>query len=79
VKLREVSVTLLAPNDWARRVRASNLSLTLAGRNLATWTDYTGFDPEVNGFGIFDSGFQTYDYYTQPPLRQWTARIDVNF
>ena len=48
VKLRELSLTLLAPNDWARRVGSTNLSLTLAGRNLATWTDYTGFDPELN-------------------------------
>jgi TonB-linked SusC/RagA family outer membrane protein len=79
VKLREVSLSLGVPDRMVRRFGMNGLRLTLSGRNLHTWTDYTGFDPEVNGFGIFDSGFQTYDYYTQPPLRQWTARIDVNF
>ena len=77
VKLREVSVTLLAPNDWARRVRASNLSLTLAGRNLATWTDYTGFDPELNFNGT--SNYSTADFLTQPPVRYFTARLTLNW
>jgi TonB-dependent starch-binding outer membrane protein SusC len=77
VKLRELSLTLLAPNDWAHRVGASNLSLTLAGRNLATWTDYTGFDPELNWNGT--SNFSTADFLTQPPVRYFTARVSLNW
>jgi len=77
VKLREVSVTLLAPNEWARRVRTTGLSLTLAGRNLATWTDYTGFDPELNFNGT--SNYSTADFLTQPPVRYFTARLSVNW
>jgi TonB-linked SusC/RagA family outer membrane protein len=76
-KLREVSLTLLAPNDWAHRVGTSNLSLTLAGRNLATWTDYTGFDPELNWNGT--SNFSTADFLTQPPVRYFTARVSLNW
>ena len=77
VKLREVSVTLLAPNDWARRLRAAGLSLTLAGRNLVTWTDYTGFDPELNFNG--SSNYSTADFLTQPPVRYFTARVSANW
>jgi len=77
VKLREVSVTLIAPNDWARRVRTTNLSLTLAGRNLATWTNYTGFDPELNWNG--SSNFSTAEFLTQPPVRYFTARVSLNW
>jgi TonB-linked SusC/RagA family outer membrane protein len=77
VKLRELSVSLLAPNDWARRAGASNLSLTLAGRNLATWTDYTGFDPELNWNGT--SNFSTADFLTQPPVRYFTARVSFSW
>jgi TonB-linked SusC/RagA family outer membrane protein len=77
LKLRELSLTLMAPERFASRFGMSGLRLTVSGRNLATWTDYTGFDPEVNSFGL--SNFQTYDYYTQAPLRFYTARIDVNF
>lgn len=77
VKLRELSLTLLAPNDWAHRVGGQNLSLTLAGRNLATWTDYTGFDPELNWNGT--SNFSTADFLTQPPVRYFTARLTFNW
>jgi len=77
VKLRELSLTLLAPNDWARRVGTSNLALTIAGRNLATWTDYKGFDPELNWNGT--SNYSTADFLTQPPVRYFTARLSLNW
>ena len=73
IKLREIALTLLAPNDWSKRAGMSNLSLTLAGRNLATWTDYKGFDPELNFNG--SSNFSTADFLTQPPVRYFTARL----
>jgi TonB-dependent starch-binding outer membrane protein SusC len=78
VKLREVSVSMTAPGAWTNRFGMNNLRLTLAGRNLKTWTDYKGFDPEVNSSGP-EANFLTYDYYTTPPLRYMTARIDFNF
>jgi TonB-linked SusC/RagA family outer membrane protein len=77
LKLREVAVTLMAPSDFARRFRTEGLSLTLSGRNLHTWTDYTGFDPELNMSG--QSNFNTADFLTQPPVRYFTARVNVNF
>ena len=77
VKLREVAVSLMVPERYTERFSVNGLRLTLSGRNLKTWTDYSGFDPETNGFGI--ANFQTYDYYTQPSLRYWTARVDFNF
>ena len=78
VKLRELSLTLTAPEALAKRVRSDGLSLTLSGRNLKTWSDYTGFDPETN-FAGSGSNFSTADFLTQPPARYFTARIDVKF
>ncbi|HEX5727038.1 MAG TPA: TonB-dependent receptor [Longimicrobiaceae bacterium] len=77
VKLREVALTLSAPWRWARRVGASALELTLAGRNLYTWTDYSGFDPEVSFAG--QSAYVSADFFTQPQVRRWTARLDLRF
>lgn len=76
-KLRELSATLLLPSAWARRVNASGVSLTVAGRNLHTWTKYKGFDPELNSQS--PTGFSTTDFLTQPPLRTWTMRLDLSF
>ena len=76
-KLREVAVVLRAPNDWAGRMGVGGLSLTLAGRNLATWTDYTGLDPEVTYAGA--SNFNQAEFLSQPAVRYYTARVNVNF
>jgi TonB-dependent starch-binding outer membrane protein SusC len=77
VKLREVSLTYSAPDEWARRLGASSLSFTVTGRNLATWTKYTGIDPELNVAG--QANFSTADFLTQPPVRYFIARINMTF
>ena len=34
---------------FASRLRIKNgLGLSVSGRNLNTWTNYTGLDPEIN-------------------------------
>ena len=77
-KLREVAVTYTVPNSWARAVKMSRLSLTAAGRNLLTITDYTGVDPELNSQGQA-SNFGTSDFLTQPPVRSFILRLNASF
>lgn len=55
-KLREVSLAYDAPAQYSRLVGAQSASFSIAGRNLHTWTNYTGIDPEsyflsANGYG----------------------------
>ena len=76
-KLREVALTLTAPRSLAQRMRAEGVRLTIAGRNLATWTDYTGFDPEVNSTP--QNLFSQSDFFTIPPLRVFSTRLTVQF
>jgi TonB-linked SusC/RagA family outer membrane protein len=77
VKLRELAFTLTAPQSWASRVGTRGLSLTVAGRNLKTWTDYSGFDPEVNFSGT--GNFTQAEFLSQPPIKYWVARVNVDF
>ncbi len=76
-RLRALSATVAAPAGWAARLRASSLALTLAGRNLAIWTDYTGLDPEVTG--SVGDGLTRNDFFTQPLTREYTARVEVRW
>jgi TonB-linked SusC/RagA family outer membrane protein len=76
-KLREVSITYFAPDAWAQRFGARELSFSIAGRNLATWTKYKGIDPELNEAG--QSNFITADFLTQPPVRYFIGRVNVTF
>lgn len=78
-RLSELSLTLNAPQRWVRALGgvAETMSLTIGGRNLALWTDYQGFDPEVNANN--GANFTTSDFLTQPPTRQWTTRLNITF
>jgi hypothetical protein len=78
-KWRELSVTLSVPNAWADQLRAiDGLRLTIAGRNLKTWTDYSGIDPEANEAGG-NSNFNQSEFNTQPPVRYVMIRLDYSF
>jgi TonB-dependent starch-binding outer membrane protein SusC len=77
VKLRELSLTYALPRTLIERTGASGMSFTLAGRNLATWTNYTGLDPEGNIEGSHD--FIRAESNSVPPTRRWVATINVNF
>jgi TonB-linked SusC/RagA family outer membrane protein len=78
-KWRELAVTLSVPEQWRRSLAAlDGVSLTLAGRNLHTWTDYSGLDPEVNETSS-GSNFTQGEFGSQPQVRYWTARLNVTF
>lgn len=76
IKLREVSLTFIAPQSWAQALKLSRLNLVLTGRNLVKIDDYSGFDPEVQGQ---TGGFTGRDFLTQPQVRYWLARLNLSF
>ena len=47
VKLREVSLSY----NVGKVKSISNLTLVLSGRNLISWDNYKGYDPELNSAG----------------------------
>ena len=77
VKLRDVSVTYTLPSRWAARAQASSMAVTLAGHNLALWSDYPGPDPEVNTYG--NRAFIRGDIYSMPMTRRLTAALNLTF
>jgi TonB-linked SusC/RagA family outer membrane protein len=76
-KLREVSVLFNLPQRIAARAGAASASLTLSGRNLHTWTNYSGLDPELNANA--QANFSTADFLTAPQVRYFTARLALTF
>jgi len=79
VKLREVSVRYgLNSGQFAplRRMGIDRATLSLIGRNLHFWTDYKGYDPEVNGSGLAHTRIDDFDF---PSFRTITASIEIVF
>ena len=50
-KLREIAVSYQLDPRWLRMRGVTGATFTLAGRNLTTWTSYSGWDPETNAGG----------------------------
>lgn len=80
VKLREVTLTYDLPAELVQSVwsRASSLRLSFSGRNLLTFTDYSGMDPEVSNFGTQAIG-RNIDVAPYPPSRSFWLSLDLTF
>jgi TonB-linked SusC/RagA family outer membrane protein len=76
VKLRELSVRYRIPERFMRQLPGSrNLGadISVIGRNLKTWTRYSGYDPEA---GTVINRLDTYAY---PQYRTFTAVLQLVF
>jgi TonB-linked SusC/RagA family outer membrane protein len=76
IKLREVSLTLVAPDGWNRVLHGRNLSVSLAARNLGVlWTRYEGVDPETNT----GTGDTPVDFQASAPPSYFMLRLNLGF
>jgi hypothetical protein len=78
VKLRELSVAYTFDEPWVQRTFGFNsIDVRIAGRNLHTWTNYTGYDPETNlgGSVIATRGR---DYFNMPQTRSFVFSLTLN-
>jgi hypothetical protein len=79
IRLRELSLTWSLPASLVDRLHlGGGASLTVGGRNLALWTDYRGYDPEVLAVDT-DAAIFRADLFTVPPSRRLFARVNVQF
>jgi len=84
VKLREIAASYAIPEKWVARGGITRASVTLAGRNLHTWTDYGkrgGLDPEAFFLsGSRGTGGQgLWEQTTVPQLSQWLLTVSLGF
>ncbi len=81
VKLREVSVSYTLDAPWVQRtIGFTSIDLRVTGRNLKTWTNYTGYDPETNLGGAIsaNAGAGGVDYFNNPQTRSFVFAITLN-
>lgn len=77
-KLREISVAYTFDQPWVTRTLGlSSIDLRVAGRNLHTWTDYRGIDPESN-LGGAQVLIQGVDYFNNPQTRSFVISLGLN-
>ena len=77
-KLREISVGYTFDNSFVKnRLGLTSVDLRVAGRNLYTWTKYTGYDPETNLGGATGHSLGL-DYFNQPQSRSFVITLGLN-
>jgi TonB-dependent SusC/RagA subfamily outer membrane receptor len=88
VKLRELSASYTLSAGPVTRYFRDGIDLTVSGRNLYVWTDYSGYDPEINLFGTNAGGLQSvqttaadrgFDFGGYPIPRVWSVSARVTF
>ncbi|MGD2124114.1 MAG: hypothetical protein PVJ76_20355, partial [Gemmatimonadota bacterium] len=73
VRLGEVSLGYRLPAAWISRFGASSGRLYVSGKNLHTWTDYSGYAPDLNSFGSTAGAASLgTDFYAYPLARTIT-------
>jgi len=76
-RFRELSLAYEMPTKWANAFRASRWAVVLTGRNLGVITNYSGVDPEAAQSNNDARGNE--EYFSTPPLRIMTLRMNFSF
>ena len=85
MKIREASLRYAFSQDqvdaWFGSLGISGMSLNVIGRNLLTFTDYQGYDPEVSQgtSGTGSESLSAVDNFGYPNFRTFSAALEIIF
>jgi len=79
IRLRNVMLSYDLPKSWTQKVNIGSARLFIAGVNLLTFTQFTGYDPEArldeNGYGFNHGWF----FYSAPQAKTTSIGLNINF
>jgi TonB-linked SusC/RagA family outer membrane protein len=78
-RLGEVSASYALSDEMAARLHARSASLTLAGRNLVTWSNYKGLDPTAQFLGGSRGTSVAWEQTVTPTLSSFLLTLNLTF
>lgn len=78
LRIQNISLGYTFPRKWVNRLAIQNLKVYANLQNVYTWTNYTGYDPEV-GCMYGDALMSGLDYGRYPSPRIYTFGLNVAF
>ncbi len=75
LRVKTVQLGYTLPGRWTNRINVAMLRIYINANNLFTFTDYSGYDPEIGSKDPFNLGV---DYGTYPSARTYTFGIQLN-
>jgi TonB-linked SusC/RagA family outer membrane protein len=82
VKFRELAVRYTFGREALDGILGGifkRVSLAIIGRNIHTWTSYSGYDPETSTVGDLSRAIYRVDDYGYPNMRTWTGSVEIEF
>ncbi len=79
LRLQNVSIGYSLPKSILEKINISKLRIYVVGNNLYTWSDYTGYNPEVNLAGGGDQLTPGLDYGVYPLSKTYSLGVNVSF
>ena len=76
LRLNNITASYDLPMNSVNFIESANVYVT--GRNLFTWTDYSGYDPEITTF-LYDGLIQGTDWNNKPNSQSFLVGINLNF
>jgi hypothetical protein len=78
VRLSNVTLTYNLPGRWLRPRGLRDTRVYVTGANLHTWTDYSGFNPDVSSMGVGNVN-RGVDVGAYPLARTITVGVNVGY
>ena len=77
-RLRNITLAVSAPERWLTRTRLSRARVYVTGTNLITWTDYSGFNPDVSSISVSNVN-RGVDVGSYPLARAVTLGLNLSY
>jgi len=79
IRLKNVTIGYNLPSSILRKLKLASTRFYVTGVNLATFTDYPGWDPEVNTDYRSGNRNQGSDFYAAPQIKNISVGLNVGF
>jgi len=79
IRLKNVRIAYNLPSLMIKKVGMKQCQLYVTGTNLLTFTDYSGYDPEIGLRSGGDNETAGVDFGTYPNTRQYTLGVKITF
>ncbi len=77
LRLQNIAVGYTLPSVWTKKFHVERLRIYVSAQNLYTWTDYSGYNPEVSGRTSALTPGE--DYGTYPLAKTFTVGLNITF
>ncbi|MEQ8238131.1 MAG: TonB-dependent receptor [Cyclobacteriaceae bacterium] len=78
LRLKNISAGYTLPSAWSEKIGIAKARVYINLQNIWVWTDYSGYDPEVNYSGIDPVRAGT-DFFTFPQPKSIMGGINLKF